>query len=298
MPLLRTNRADLVAAAIAGRIAPPRIHPEVMSVDESGKAFYLPGAGGIALGVHAGDLAAKWLADHLMPGASIEDAVATPAQPGALHLLSCIGNRVRDAAGRTIGVVAGKRGGLAPGAWAPQLVGVEVSDAVAATLNCEDRVVVETVGRGLKLADHPGVILCNMSPRLLDALPLTATRGARGELSCEVCAVIPPEVAGAGLGQDSWVGDLEITDRDLAAGLRFGDLVAFTDMDSAVSRHFRPGMVSIGLVSHGPSPAPGHGVGVTILLTAKAEHLRPVMGNGGLARQLIDWSIEPDPRGR
>jgi hypothetical protein len=288
MPL-QTNRTELVAANIAGRIAPPRIHPEVMNVDENGRAFYLPGAGGIAPGVHAGDLAAQWVADHLMPGASIEDAVATPAQPGALHLLSCIGNRVRDAAGRTIGVVAGKRGGLAPGAWAPQLVGVEVSDAVAAALNCEDRVVVETVGRGLKLMDHPGITLCNLSPRLLDALPLTEDRAA---LTCEVRAIIPPEVAGAGLGQDSWVGDLEITDHSLAARLRFGDLVAFADMDSAVSRHFKPGMVSIGLVSHGSSPAPGHGVGVTILLTATAEHLRPVMGQGGLARVLIGWSTE------
>ena len=288
---LRTNRANLVATNIAGRIAPPRIHAEALNVDEDGRAFYLPGIGGIALGVHAGDLAARWLADHLMPGASIEDTVATAAQPGALHLLSCIGNRVRDAAGRTIGVVAGKRGGLAPGAWAPQLVGVEVCDAIAATLNCEDRVVVETVGRGLKLADHPGITLCNLSPRLLDALPLCETGAA---LTCEVCALVPAEAVGAGLGQDSWVGDLEITDHSLAAGLRFGDLVAFADIDSAVTRYFQPGMMSVGLVSHGPGHAPGHGVGVTILMTAKAEHLRAVLGNGGLGGLLVGWSTEPD----
>ena len=56
-----------------------------MHPDAEGKPRLLPGTGGIALGVHAGDLAAKWLADHLMPGASIEDAVAPPAQPGALE---------------------------------------------------------------------------------------------------------------------------------------------------------------------------------------------------------------------
>lgn len=291
MPLLRTNRADLVTANVAGRIAPPRIHPEVMSVDENGRAYFLPGTGGIAVGVHAGDLAARWLADHLMPGASIEDAVATPAQPGALHLLGCIGNRVRDAAGRTIGVVAGKRGGLAPGAWAPQLVGVEICDAIAATLNCEDKVVVETVGRGLELSDHPNITLCNMSPRLLEALPLTARSGG---LNCAVCAIIPPEVAGAGIGQDSWVGDLEITDHSIASGLRFGDLVAFADVDSATSRHFRLGAVSIGIVSHGPGHAPGHGVGVTILLTAKADYLHPVIGQAGLASLLIGWSTESE----
>lgn len=287
MPALRTNAADLVAANVAGRIAPPRFHPEAMHPTADGKAQILPGTGGIALGVHAGDVAAQWVADHLMPGASIEDASVPPAQPGALHLLSCIGNRVRDARGKAIGVVAGKRGGLAPGAWAPQLVGVEVSDAVAATLNCEDRVVVETAGRGLKLLDHPGVTLCNVAPRLLDALPLTAGKGV---LTCAVAAIVPPEAAGAGLGQDSWVGDLEITDAALSRDLRFADLVAFADIDSAVTRYYQPGLVSIGLVSHGPSAAPGHGLGVTILMTARADVLRPVMGAGNVAKHLIDWS--------
>lgn len=288
MPL-QSNRAGLVSTNVAGRIAPPRFHAEAMNVDDNGRPRPLPGTGGIALGVHAGDLAARWIGDHLMPGASIEDPNGTPAQPGALHLLACIGNRVRDGAGRTIGVIAGKRGGLAPGFWAPQLVGVEVSDKVAAALNCEDRVVIEAVGRGLKLADHPGVTLSNVSPRLLDVLPLIEKSGV---LTCEVCAIIPPEVAGSGLGQDSWVGDLEITDETLSAGLRFGDLVAFTDIDSAVTRYYSPGFVSIGIVSHGPGHAPGHGVGVTILLTAPAAHLHAVLGKGALAQHLISWSTE------
>ncbi len=283
---LRTNAADLVAATVTGRIAPPRFHPEAMHPTADGKTQVLPGTGGIALGVHAGDLAAQWVADHLMPGASIEDAMAPPAQPGALHLLSCIGNRVRDARGKTIGVVAGKRGGLAPGAWAPQLVGVEISDAVAATLNCEDKVIVETLGRGLRLLDHPAVTLSNVSPRLLEILPLTT--GAT--LTCQVSAIVPAETAGAGLGQDSWVGDLEITDAALSKDLRFADLVAFTDIDSTVTRYYQPARVSIGLVSHGPSAAPGHGLGVTILMTGSTDVLRPVLGEGALAQHLIAWS--------
>lgn len=290
MATLKTNRAQLVATAVTGRIAPPRLHAEAMNVDGEGRARPLPGTGGIALGVHAGDSATRWIGDHLMPGASIEDAAATPAQPGALHLLGCIGNRVRDAAGATIGVIAGKRGGLAPGFWAPQLVGVEVPDSVAARLDCEDRVTVEALGRGLALDDYPDVTLSNVSPRLLDALPLSATEGG---LACAVAAVIAPEAAGSGLGQDSWVGDLEITDEALYAGLRFADLVAFADIDSAVTRYYRPGRISIGIVSHGPGHAPGHGVGVTILLTGPAARLRPVVAkDASLARALIAWSAE------
>lgn len=286
---LGTNRRDLVAASVAGRVAPPRFHPEAMTVDGEGRVRHLPGTGGIALGVHAGDEVSRWLGDHLMPGACIEDATATPAQPGALHLLSCIGNRVRDADGKTIGVVAGKRGGLAPGFWAPQLVGVEVRDEIATRLNCEDRVVVETIGRGLKLLDYPDITLCNVSPRLLDVLPLCEKDGS---LIAEVCAIVPPEAAGAGLGQESWIGDLEVTDSALTKGLRFGDLIAFTDIDSAVTRYYHPGRTSVGIISHGPSHAPGHGVGITILLAAPSERLTAVIGKGSLAERLIAWSTE------
>ena len=289
MTRLRTNAADLVAVNVAGRVAPARFHPEVMAVDREGHHRLLPGTGGIALGVHAGDPVDRWVADHLMPGASIEDASGTPAVAGPLHLLSTIGNRVRDAKGNGVGVVAGKRGGLAPGFWAPQLVGVEISDAVAAGLMPEDRIVVETVGRGLRLLDHPEISLINLSPRLLQALPLTETAAG---LQCRVSTTIAAELAGAGLGQDSWIGDIEIADRDGVADLHFGDLVAFLDIDSAVTRHYAPGSISIGIVSHGPSLAPGHGVGVTILLTGPASRLQAVVGDAGLGALLIAWSTE------
>lgn len=289
----RDNRASLLRTRLAGRIAPPRAHPEALRHDHEGRAVFLPGTGGIAPGVHAGDPVEAWLADHLLPGASLEDE-GDPAVPGPLHLLACLGNPVQDAAGRLVGVVAGKRGGLAPGAWAPQLVGVELAPEAEARLVPGDRMVVEASGRGLAFEGLPVTIL-NLSPRALDALPLRLEGEA---LACEVVALVPPEAAGAGLGQDGWVGDLEIADpRVLAgtlAGLRFGDLVAFQDIDAATTRHYRPGHVSIGVVSHGPSPAPGHGVGVTLLLTGPATALRPAIVPGpGLGELLRGWAAGP-----
>ncbi len=289
MTAFRTNALVLVTSNVAGRVAPARLHPEAMAIDREGRSRLLPGTGGIAIGVHAGDTVDRWVGDHLMPGASVEDASGTPAIAGPLHLLSCVGNRVRDAAGRPIGVVAGKRGGLAPGFWAPQLVGVEIGDEVASRLTPEDRIVVETVGRGMTLTDHPRIVLSNLSPRLLSVLPLVEIENA---LICDVCATVPPESAGAGLGQDAWVGDLEITDPAISSGLHFGDLVAFTDIDSTVTRFYRPGHISIGIVSHGPGHAQGHGVGVTILLTAPADRLRSKIGTGKLGSVLVAWSQE------
>jgi hypothetical protein len=290
--LLRDNRTELVRATVTGRIAPPRIFAEAPAVDREGRHTCLPATGGIALGVHMGDRASAWLADHLMPGASIEDGDEAPAVAGPLHLLSAVGNFVRDSGGRRIGVVAGKRGGLAPGFWAPQLVSVEIMDAVAASLVPGDRIVVETEGRGLRLLNYPGVALLNVSPRLLDALPLSPNAAS---LLCEVTAIVPPEAAGPGLGQDPLIGDLEIAADNLLEGdidrLRFGDLVAFRSIDATVTRFYRPGWTSVGLVSHGPSPAPGHGIGVTLLLTGTETLLDAKVGpKGAVGHAIRHWA--------
>ncbi len=298
---LRDNRHELVAVNVAGQVAPARIHAEVLLVDEGGRSMLLPGTGGVNLGVHTGDPVANWIADHLMPGASIEDANGEPAVAGPLHLLSCVGNGVRDGKGRRIGVVSGKRGGLAPGGWAPQLVGVEIPDTVAQTLCPHDRIVVETVGRGLRLAEWPDVELINLSPGMLDALPMQVRNGT---LSCPVRAVVPATMAGAGLGQDSWIGDLEIAGDECSDGrldgLCFGDLVAFEAIDGRVSRFYRPGVLSIGVVSHGPSHVPGHGIGVTILLSAPVEFLSGTVSQegsvGAILRQWAEDGTAPHTR--
>jgi hypothetical protein len=270
----RDNRAELVGVTVAGLVAPVRLDPDGPLAELARTGRRLPAAGGIALGVHATDPVGRWLADHLVPGASVSDAEARPSEPGALHLLACVGDRVRTADGHRLGIVAGKRGGIAPGFIGPQLVGVEATDAALDGLAPGDRIVIETTGRGLALPDHPAVSLANLAPVALDALDLRET-GAT--LTVAVRAVVPSTLAAAGLGSDSWVGDLEIDDREddrLPDDLRFGDLVAFGDLDASTTRFHRVGHVALGLVSHGPSRAAGHGVGVTILLSGPAVELR------------------------
>jgi hypothetical protein len=286
------NRSALVMTAVAGRIAPPRVHGEALAHDREGRAFFLPGAGGVNLGVHAGDPIDRWDADHLTVGASIEDAEDAPAVPGALHLLSCIGNRVRDAQGTLLGVVAGKRGGLAPGHFAPNLLSVEIDDTRLATLSPGERVVVEALGCGLALTDWPDIALFNTSARLLDALPIKQAP----RLEVDVCAIVPARIAGAGLGTDAWIGDLEITATETIDGtlgdLRFGDLVAFDGIDARAGRYWRPEHVTIGLVTHGPSAAPGHGPGITVLLSGPSVSLSPRVVDGtGVGPALRRWSL-------
>lgn len=267
------NRSILVRVIVGGLVAPARLHPELLRHDRDGQFRVLPGTGGVHPEVHAGDAVDAWLAEHLMVGASIEDAETTPSAPGALHLLACVGNRVRDASGAMLGVVAGKRGGLAPGFFPPNLVSVEAPADRLRALAPGAQVFVEALGRGLELTDQPDIAVLNCAPGLLDALPL---RGTGAGLEIDVRLVVPSAAAGSGLGQDAWIGDLEIADSVALPGeesLCFGDLIAFADIDGTFGRYYRPGRVSVGLVAHGPSFAPGHGTGVTLLLSGDAEVL-------------------------
>ena len=284
---IRGNRDRLVRAAVAGRLAPARLIPDLAGYDADGRLCFLPGCGGVAPGVHVGDPVDRWLADHLMPGASAEGE-EDPAVPGAFHELACIGNRVRDGTGRFIGVVAGKRGGLAPGFMPPNLVSVEAPDDTLAKLMPGDRVVIEAEGRGLEFIDLPEIGIFNLSPAMLDCLPI-AERG--GALDCRVKAVVPICAAGAGVGQSPWIGDVEIAGDEVLAGsladLRFGDLVAFDSMDGRVSRFYRPGFSTVGVVSHGPSPTPGHGPGLTVVLSGSNRALNIVIDpDASMARSL------------
>jgi Domain of unknown function (DUF4438) len=271
----RDNRAALVTVAAEGIVAPARWYGDLAGT--AGDPPLLPGCGGVAVGVHMGDDVDNWLGDHLMPGACIEDRIDGQPGPGSVHMLACLGNRVRFGSGEYLGVIAGKRGGLAPGFLPPSLLAVEAPDELLERLCPGERVIVETTGRGLQLPDHPFVGLFNLSPALLDLLPVTVR--AR-QLEVTVRAWLPPWAASSGIGQDAWIGDVDIGDEEALVGrpLRYGDLVGFRDLDSSAGRFRRPGYVSVGLVCHGPGRQEGHGPGVCILLSGPAAALTCVEG--------------------
>jgi hypothetical protein len=264
-----------VTVAARLRIAEPRLYTDRPSMDGTGRLVNLPGSGGVMLGLHAGDSVGARVADHAMPGISLEDL----PNSAAAHALICVGNRVRTLGGAPLGVVAGKRGGLAPGFLPGQFIGVEPpEDVLHDAMLRPSEVVIETQGRGLVLSDFPAVHLMNCSPDTLDALELTLAAGA---IEVAVRMTIPSVHAGAGLGTDPWIGDLE----------------AFADIDSRFTRFYRRGYVSVGVVSHGPSPVPGHGVGITLLLAGPKESLRVrAADQASLAEALIRWSAHPDLR--
>jgi hypothetical protein len=130
----------------------------------------------------------------------------------------------------------------------------------------------------------PGVSLRNIDPALLGVLPVA---GGPDALTVGVRAQLPSKVVGNGIGRPvpQWDLDLQLTPANAgrydAAGLRLGDLVAITDLDARFNAGYRRGWVTVGLVVHGGSPQPGHGPGVTPILTGPAPALRISVDPGG-----------------
>jgi hypothetical protein len=64
--------------------------------------------------------------------------------------------------------------------------------------------------------------------------------------------------------------------------------VAITDIDARFNAGYRRGWLTIGLVVHGGSPQPGHGPGVTAILTGPAGVLAAIAdpdGHQGLTEE-------------
>ena len=259
----------LVAVNLAATVEQASVGSDPYRIDADGAPYVPVGDGGIVLGVRLGDGVWQHPADHAAPGACLVHP--DPAAGYALAAQACVGNlvtvRTGAAAGRT-GVVVGKRG------EGGRVIAVFPQDTLR-LLRPGDQLAVR--GRGAGAADPvPGVTIRNIDPALLTVLPVPLGPQA---LTVGVRARLPSKLVGNGIGRPTpmWDLDLQLTPagarRYDAAGLRLGDLVAITDLDARFNAGYRRGWVTIGLVGHGGSPQPGHGPGVTAILTGPAGSL-------------------------
>lgn len=266
---LNTNADRLVRQPLRGEVWPPLSDRHAYRVDADGAPFILPGMGGVTLGVHPGDPATGYAADHLEPGLSIRHRAEKANF--ALQFLSCVGNLVTvrtgpsaGATGRVVGQHAYVLADLAEG----DLEGVASGDTVD----------VLAVGQGLRLLDHPDIGVKNAAPDLLDALGVH-TRDD-GRLVVPVAARVPAVAVGAGAGMVSEYANTDLMGAyagqgdDLSLGLeslRIGDVVALADQDHRFGRGWRPGWTTIGVISTGHCRLFGHGPGPSSILSGPAE---------------------------
>ena len=271
--MLKTNRDKLPVLSVQGQV----IHPSFFqsgTVDTEGRMNYFPGTGGITYNAKVGDPCCGWAADHLEPGVSTKNP--DEKMNSAYSVYSCVGNEATVVSGDAKGAkgfVVGKHGG------AEHLM-IHFDDETLEKLLIDDKVLVKACGQGMKLTDYPDIILRSMSPALLEKMNI---REEGGKLHIGVAKIAPAQVMGSGVGfLPSARGDYDITLFDAAiseeyglSDLRFGDIVAILNADTRYGRTYQTGALTIGVVCHGDCVSPGHGPGVTTLISACGDQIVP-----------------------
>jgi hypothetical protein len=292
MFMLKTNAQKLIKISVIGEVASPTIR-NPYTVSATGKATVLPGVGGVTYNFRVGDPACGWEADHVEPGASVEnkenDARSGGAANMAFNILSCVGNQATIVSGDSKGAngtVTGKHGGI-------EHVLVDFAPEVLENLLPGDRILVKAFGTGLKLLDFPAVKVLNMDPKLLEKWN-PQIRGDK--LEVPVTHIVPAAIMGSGLGANqvnSGDYDIQLFDESVVeqyglGNLRIGDLVAIIDADHTYGRIYRQGAVSVGVVVHSNCVTAGHGPGVATLMTSSEGKIVPQLNSKANIASLLN----------
>ena len=289
-----TGPPRLVTVTLLGAVEHPALDGSPYRIDRNGRPYVPTGDGGIVLGLELGDSAFALDADHAAPGACLVHA--DPAARQALAAYACVGNEVRVRTGEATGargVVLGKRG-----EEGRVVAGFAAADL--ARMRPGDEVSVRARGQGWRPPGlPPEVAVMNLDPGILPLLPIglpgagpgpeTGTETGTAAVAVGVRVTVPSRVAGNGIGRPAAAWDLDLQlpppRPDGAGDVALGDLVAVSDLDVRYNMGYRRGWITVGIVVHGASPLPGHGPGITPLLTGPAAALRPhpdAAGHAGL----------------
>jgi hypothetical protein len=278
-----TRDVRAVTVNLLGLVEHPELGDTPYRVSADGRPYVPAGDGGIVLGLRLGESTSGRDADHAAPGACLVHP--DPAARHALTIYSCIGNQATVRTGQAAGargVVIGKRGELGR-------VVVSFDQHDLARMRPSDQVAVRTWGQGWRPPGFPSeVTLLNTDPAALRQLPVNVSGDGAG-VTAGVRAVVPSKLAGNGIGRPAvgWDLDLQLgADEDVL----LGDLVAVADLDARFNLGYRRGWLTVGVIVHGASPLPGHGPGITPILTGPAEVLRAApdpVGHVGLTEAVV-----------
>jgi Domain of unknown function (DUF4438) len=286
-----------VAVSLLGVVEHPALDGGPWRIDRDGAPYVPLGDGGIVLGLQLGDPVFGLAGDHAAPGACLVHPDA--AARHALAAYACIGNTARVRTGRAAGargVVLGQRG-----EEGRVIVGFGQEDL--ARMRPSDQVAVRALGQGMRPETlRADVMIMNLDPGVLPLLPVAVPDSGGAAVIVGVRMTVPSKLAGNGVGRPSasWDLDLQLpppgADGD-AGDLLLGDLVAVTDLDARWNMGYRRDWVTVGVVVHGGSPLPGHGPGITPILTGPAGALRPrpdPAGHVGLTGAVLKTTVTDD----
>jgi len=289
--VLKTNEKKLVEQLLQCQ---PGFPPgrKGFSIDLHGKPFELPSIGGITINVQAGDSAFGWEGDHIEPGVSCQSGNKPMENPNrGLQVFSCAGNKATISSGKAKGkkgIVLGHHGGS-------EHVIIDFDRKTKEQLTYDDKIMIRSVGLGLKLIDYPTIHCYNLSPSLLKKMKIQEIGGKNKRIKVPVTTLVPSECMGSGIGHmQPNSGDYDIMTSDPVTNekykfnkIRFGDFVALLDQDNRYGRTHKTGAITIGIVVHSDCLLAGHGPGVMTLLTSVEGDIEPVIDPGACIADLL-----------
>jgi hypothetical protein len=297
--MLKTNVESLVKMKLRGEIIHPELWVERNYVTTwDGRPKLTVGIGGIVHNVRVGDPAFGWYADHLNAGTAVSDPDDTKQR--AVCIFSCIGNGVKALTGEAKGAKGTVVGKTYFFAGRSHRIVVDFEPEDLAKLAIGDKVEIEAWGAGLKIDGFEDARTYSVSPDLLQAMGVEAKGG---KLAVPVVKVLPGYLMGVGVGRsgpEAGAWDIqscspEMNEEHGLEELRFGDLVAVTDVASDWGNGVYEGGVIVGVVSHGASDIGGHGPGLAMIISTRKDRIEPVIdGKANIAyylglRKDMEW---------
>lgn len=273
--MLKTNKEKVVVISVEGKIQHPGKNSDFIT-DSYGKCHVRTATGGICYNVKVGDCCMDLSADHTEPGVTTSND-NNDFECSGYAMYSCIGNKARVMTGlgeSAVGYVTGKHDFCN--------IMVYFDDITLQKLAPDDKILVEGCGQGLKIEGYPQVEVMNIDPELLENLGITEKDG---KLIVPVAKKIPAYLMGSGLGaSSSQKGDYDIMTQDRKTiqklgleDMRFGDIVLLEDCDTCYGRGYFKGAVTIGVIIHGDCIKPGHGPGVTTIMSTRQPIIEGVI---------------------
>ncbi len=273
--MLRTNKSSIVKISVQGEIQHPGKRQDFIT-DGKGMANVLPATGGICYNVKVGDCCMNLAGDHIEPGVTTANNISEPKCSG-YSIYSCIGNEAKVITGDAKGSI-----GYVTGEHDLSHVLIYFDEEALEKMTLDDKVLVKGYGQGLKLLDYPDVHVMNIDPDLFEKMGIEEKDG---KIIVPVAKKIPAYLMGSGIGASSaHRSDYDIMTQDINTikelgldDLRFGDIVLLENCDNTYGRCYYKGASTIGVVIHGNCLKPGHGPGVTTIMSSRKSIIEGVV---------------------
>jgi len=233
--------------------------------------FKLNFSGGKNQNIKIGDSAFGLEIDHAEPCVSLTSFLENKKKQNFLfNYLPCVGNKVyKERFESDFGIITGKHGGRQGHVIA------DFPDTALEKTSSKEKFIIECNGQNCRTGVK-NVKMLNCDSSLFTKF----TKRREDNIIIAMKNIVPDYLIGSGIGSKFGVFDIDIISDDNAelknkklSKIKLGDIIGLDNICVLKYPTRIKGFITIGVISHGDSKIPGHGPGVTPLITGKKENI-------------------------